>query len=66
MNLGRVGLAKSVLLLGAWGDGTVSSVRNTGFLQSEGEMLPGLEFHLFLLCDWLAGWLVFKLDFFIH
>lgn len=56
VNLGLVGLAESVLLLGAWGDGTVSSVRNAGFLQSEGETLPGLEFHLFCVCDWLVDW----------
>lgn len=55
-SLGLVGLAESVLLLGAWGDGTVSSVRNPGFLQSEGETLPGLEFHFFCCC--LTGWLV--------
>lgn len=33
-------------------------MRNTGFLQSEGEMLPGLEFYLFSLCDWLVGFKV--------
>lgn len=37
------------------GDGTVSSVRNTSYLQSEGEMLPGLEFHFFCC---VSGWLV--------
>lgn len=49
---GRISVAP-----GAWGDGSVSSVRNTGFLQSEGETLPGLEFHHFLcVTGWLVGW----------
>lgn len=57
-NLGLVGLAETLLLLGAWEGGQeketacsalLGPVRNPGFLESGGETLCSLELHFLLL-----------------